>query len=86
MDPSSAAQSQPHLSRDEKRHLFEEQKQQRLERYVACMQEECVSTKPDTPSPPSPPCDSFSAGTPFSSSGRMGEDVEQIQDKVEAWN
>jgi len=44
MDPSStlAAQSQPHLSRDEKRHLFEEQKQQRLERYVACMLKECV--------------------------------------------
>ena len=27
-------------------------------------------------------CDSFSTGAPFSGSGRMGEDVVQIQDKA----
>lgn len=85
MDPSALAAPHPNLSRDEKRHLFEEQKQRRLEQYVARLRDKPVCLyKPYDPHPfPLPSsCDSFSAGAPFSNSGRMGEDVEQIQEKV----
>lgn len=84
MDPSSTLPApHPHLSRDEKRRLFEEQKQRRLERYVACVSGTCFCLILILISPcPSPSRHSFSSVAPFGDRMEKIEDVEQIQDKV----